>query len=98
MPPGVNFGPLKVEIGLLGVYFEHLRIDFDTLWESMLGIWEPILDLWESFLALKGKCKLLSFYFMPIGVDYGSLGVNFLATVSQLGASGSRYWASMNQF
>jgi len=45
--------------------------------KSMLGIWESILDLWESFLALKGKCKLLSFYSMHIRVDYGSLGVNF---------------------
>ena len=49
-----------------------------TLKKSMLGIWEPILDLWESFLALKGKCKILRFYFMPIRVNYGSLGVKFL--------------------
>ena len=75
----------------------HLGVDFGTPWESMLGIWEPILDLWESFLALKGKCKLLSFYFVPIGVDYGSLGFKFWL-LSQLGAYGSGYCASMKQF
>ena len=68
-----------------------------TLKKSMLGIWEPIFDLWDSFLALTSKCKLLRFYFMPIRVNYGSLGVYFFDYCELAGASGNRYRTSMNQ-
>ena len=44
----------------------------------MLGIWKPNWDQLESILAARGKIRLLSFEYRPLGVNYGPLGVNFL--------------------
>ena len=40
----------------------------------MLGIWGPNLEIWKSFLAVKGKCMLLSLDAMIIRVDNESPG------------------------
>ena len=66
---GSTFGFWKSNLGS--------GVDFRTLWKLMLSIWESILELWESFLALKGKCMIVNFEVMHLGVDYGLLGDNF---------------------
>ena len=63
-------------VTIISVFFNvYKRLNMENL--RVDGHLSTFFPLWESFLALKGKCKLLSLYFMPIGVDYASLGVNF---------------------
>ena len=72
------FWPMGVDFLPLGVDCESMGVDFETLCKLMLGIWEPNWDQLESILAARGKIRLLSFEYRPLGVNYGPLGVNFL--------------------